>query len=385
LGLCWALAGFATPSEGGSISVTNLVTDDQSVNPAQLTDTFLKNAWGISHSAGSPFWVSDNGTGVTTLYSVNPNTNATTKVILGSPPDPSGGVVIPPPGSGTPTGQVFNTANATAFNKDLFLFVSEDGTISGWRGALGTTAEVLQTGLTANVYKGTTLDTTGGHSYLLSANFRAGTIDVLKGDTGAPDLAGRFTDPNTPSGYAPFNVQTLGDKIYVTYALQDSAKHDDDPGAGHGFVTAFDQQGVFLGRIGSMGTLNSPWGLAIAPSSFGDFAGDLLVGNFGDGMINVFNPNPATPGFLGQLTGADGKPIVIDGLWGLIPGNDGSGGSSQNIYFSAGPNGEANGLFGVLQSAQSTPEPSSMVLGLTAAGLLAGRWIWKNRRRPVTA
>lgn len=385
LGLCWAILGFVTTSKANSISVTNLVTNDQAANPAQITDTFLKNAWGISHSAGGPFWVSDNGTGVTTLYQVNPNTNATTKVILGATPDPSGGVVIPPIGSGTPTGQVFNTASATTFNGNLFLFVSEDGTISGWRGALGTNAERLQVGDPANVYKGTTLDTTGGNSYLLSANFRAGTIDVLKGNSGAPDLAGRFTDPNTPAGYAPFNVQTLNDKIYVTYALQDSAQHDDVAGAGHGFVSAFDLQGDFLGRIGSMGTLNSPWGLAIAPSSFGAFAGDLLVGNFGDGTISVFNPNPATPGFLGQLTGTDGRPIVIDGLWGLIPGNDGLGGSSQDIYFSAGPNGEANGLFGVLQSVSSTPEPSSMVLGLTAMGLLAGRWTWKHRLRTVIA
>jgi uncharacterized protein (TIGR03118 family) len=143
---------------------------------------------------------------------------------------------------GTPTGQVFNTANKTAFNGDLFLFVSEDGTISGWRGALGTKAEVLQTGDSANVYKGTTLDTTSGHSYLLSANFRAGTIDVLKGDTAAPDLAGKFLDPNTPAGYAPFNVQTLNDKIYVSYARQDSDQHDDSPGAGHGFEDAFDMQ-----------------------------------------------------------------------------------------------------------------------------------------------
>jgi uncharacterized protein (TIGR03118 family) len=384
LGLCWALSGFASTSRAGVFSVTNLVTDDQAVNPAQITDPFLKNAWGISRSAGGPFWVSDNATGVTTLYQVNPNTNATTKVILGTPPDPSGGVVIP--GSGTPTGQVFSTVSATgAFNGNLFLFVSEDGTISGWRGALGTKAEILQSADTGNVYKGTTLDTTGGHSYLLSANFRAGTIDVLKGDTGAPDLTGRFLDPNLPAGYAPFNVQTLGGNIYVAYALQDAAKHDDDPGAGHGFVTAFDPQGTLLGRIGTMGTLNSPWGLAIAPSSFGSFAGGLLVGNFGDGTINVFNPDPTTPGFLGQLSGIDGRPIVIDGLWGLIPGNDGNGGSSQNIYFSAGPNGEANGLFGVVQSVspQAVPEPSSLALGLAAAGLLAGRWTWKNHKRRV--
>jgi len=269
-------------------------------------------------------------------------------------------------------------------NSDLFLFVSEDGTISGWRGALGTTAEVLQLAQNTNVYKGTTLVSTGGHSYLLSANFRAGTIDVLKGEAGAPDLAGKFLDPNLPSGYAPFNIQVLGGRIYVTYALQDSAKHDDDPGAGHGFVTAFDTQGNFLGRIASMGTLNSPWGLAIAPTSFTSFASDVLVGNFGDGTISVFSANPATPGFLGQLPGTDGKPIVIDGLWGLILGNDGNGGSSQQIYFSAGPNGETNGLFGVLQSVQSVPEPSSMALELAAVVMLVGRWAWKNRRRPVT-
>jgi uncharacterized protein (TIGR03118 family) len=380
LGLCCAILGFANTARGDVISVTNLVTDDQAVNSAQITDPFLKNAWGISHSTASPFWVSDNGTGVATLYQVNPITNVTTKMILGSPPDPSGGVVIPPVGSGTPTGQVFNTANTTAFNSDLFLFVSEDGTISGWRSALGTTAEVFQLAQNTNVYKGTTLVSTGGHSYLLSANFRVGTIDVLKGDAGAPDLAGKFLDPALPSGYAPFDIQVLGGRIYVTYALQDSAKHDDDPGAGHGFVSAFDTQGNFLGRIASMGTLNSPWGLAIAPSSFKSFAGDLLVGNFGDGTISVFNPNPATPGFLGQLSGADGKPIVIDGLWGLIPGNDGNGGSSQKIYFSAGPNGETNGLFGVITASSATvPEPGTLLL--LGVGLAASLLQRKLRRQ----
>jgi uncharacterized protein (TIGR03118 family) len=382
LGLCCAILGSTDAARGDFISVVNLVTDDQTVNFAQTTDPFLKNAWGISHSASSPFWVSDNGTGVATLYQVNPTTNATTKVILGSPPDTSGGVVIPPVGSGTPTGQVFNTGGASAFNGDLFLFASEDGTISGWRASLGTTAEVFKVADNANVYKGTTLISTGGHSYLLSANFRAGTIDVLKGDNAAPDFAGKFLDPNLPAGYAPFNIQLLGGRIYVTYALQDAAKHDDDPGAGHGFVTAFDMQGNFLGRVASMGTLDSPWGLAIAPASFTGFAGDLLVGNFGDGMINAFSADPATAGFLGLLSGNDGKPIVIDGLWGLIPGNDGSGGSSQKIYFSAGPNGEMNGLFGVLQSVavSSVPEPSSLSLELAAVVLLVGLWAWKNRR-----
>jgi uncharacterized protein (TIGR03118 family) len=357
LGVCCAIFGFTAASHGQTFTVTNLVTNDQAAHPAQITDPFLKNAWGITRSTGSPFWVSDNGAGVTTLYNVNPNTNVTTKTVIGSPPDASGGVVIQPPGAGTPTGAVFNSAGAAAFNGDPFLFVSEDGTISGWRNALGTIAERFAVDDPANVYKGATLNTTGGHSYLLSANFHNGSIDVLKGDGLAPNLTGTFTDPNLPSGYAPFNIQTLGSRIYVSYALQDATGHDDVPGAGHGFVNAFDLQGNLLGRIGTMGSLDSPWGLAIAPSSFGSFAGDLLVGNFGDGKISAFSPDPASPAFLGQLSGAGGKPLVIDGLWGLIPGNDGNGGSSQNIYFTAGPDNEANGLFGVI-----IPEPTSLLI-----------------------
>jgi uncharacterized protein (TIGR03118 family) len=346
----------------------NLVTDDQGVNSALTTDMHLKNAWGISHSAGSPFWVSANGSGLSTLYAVSPQTNGTHKF----------GLEVVIPGDGTPTGQVFNTANASAFNKDLFLFVSEDGTISGWRGALGTNAEILQTGVPANVYKGVTLDTTGGHSYLLSANFRAGTIDVLKGDAAAPNLTGNFTDPNLPAGYAPFNIALINGRIYVSYAVQDPLKHKDVAAPGNGIVSAFDLNGNFLGPIGAHGTLDSPWGMTLAPSTFGKIAGDLLVGNFGDGTINVFSPDPLNPAFLGQLLGADGKPLSIDGLWGLIPGNDGAGGTSKALYFTAGPNSEANGLFGLLTP---VPEPASLVLGLISTGMVATYWKLKNRSR----
>src|SRR5262249_26501902 len=163
---------------------------------------------------------------------------------------------------------------------------------------------VLQVASSVNVYKGTTETTINGHSYLYAANFRAGTIDVLKGDPAAPDLAGKFTDPNLPSGYAPFNIQLLGGKLYVSYALQDADKKDDVRGPGHGFVSVFDTQGILIARLASRGTLNSPWGLAIAPSSFGQFAGDLLVGNFGDGRINAFDP--LTGVFFGQLLALDG-------------------------------------------------------------------------------
>ena len=222
--------------------VTNLVTDNQAVNPAQITDPNLVNAWGISHSGTSPFWVSDNGTGLSTLYSVNPTTNATAIVPLV--------VSIPPVPGGTPTGQVFNDQNATgAFNKDLFLFVSEDGTISGWRGALGTTAEILQSSSTDNVYKGTTLDTTGT---LLSSvgEFPLGHYRRTQGRRRRPRPCRQVHRPRPSLRFRAFNIQKLGNKIYVTYALQDGAKHDDVAGPGNGFVSAFDLNGNFLGRVG---------------------------------------------------------------------------------------------------------------------------------------
>ena len=346
------LAGLASPASGFLFSVTNLVTNDQAINPAQIADPSLVNAWGISHSAGSPFWVSDNGTGVSTLYTVNPATQVTSK----------NGLTVTIPGDGSVTGQAFS-AVAGQFNGDTFLFVSEDGTISSWRGALGTTAETLLPGSAANVYKGTAQANIGGSVYLYSANFKAGTVDVSKGAAGDPNLTGNFIDPTLPSGFAPFGIANLGGTIYVTYAKQDATRHDDVAGAGNGYVSAFDLQGKFLGRVGSQGTLNSPWGLALAPSSFGTFAGDLLVGNFGDGTINVFDT--MTDSFLGQLAGADKNPLMIDGLWGLITGNGGSGGSAQDIYFSAGPNGESAGLFGVIAA---IPEPGTLALMALALG-----------------
>jgi uncharacterized protein (TIGR03118 family) len=358
----------------GGFLITNLVTDDQAANPAKITDPVipgqpsgLVNAWGISYDGTGPFWVSSNGGGVSNSYSVDPSNDTTSKLNLT--------VVIP--GDRSVTGQVFN--GTSAFNGDRFLFVNEDGTVSGWRGALGTNAEVLQTGLD-QVYKGAALATIGGNTYLYAANFHSGAIDVLKGTPGAPNLTGNFTDPNLPAGYAPFNIQLLGDKLYVTYAKQGSGK-DEQAGPGLGIVSVFDTQGSFISRIASTGgPLNAPWGLAIAPGSFGSFAGDLLVGNFGDGTINAFNL--ANKSFDGQLPGLDGKPLSIDGLWGLIPGNGGAGGSTDRIYFSAGPGDETHGLFG---SISSVPEPSSVLLGLIAIALVAAGTPWRARRAPRAA
>ena len=343
------------------VNVTNLVSDDQTANPAKLTDAGLLNAWGVSYGPTSPFWVSSNGAGTSVLYGVD-SAQTPTKV----------GLTVTIPGDGSVTGQVFN--GGTSFGSDRFLFVSEDGTVSGWRGALGTTAETLQTALPANVYKGAAFAEISGAGYLYAANFRAGTIDVLKGQSGAPDLLAKFTDPNLPGGYAPFNIQNLGGTMYVAYAQQDAAKFEEVTGAGKGFVSAFDLQGNFIARIASQGALDAPWGLAIAPSSFGAFAGKLLVGNFGDGLINVFDPTTQT--FLGQLEASDGSPLAIDGLWALTPGNSatgGSAGSSERIYFTAGPDDEEHGVFGVLTP---VPEPSSALLlfaGLAGVGLLVRR------------
>jgi len=344
----------------------NLVTDDQGANPAKLQDPNLVNAWGVSFSPTSPFWVSDNGSGVSTLYSVNPATDVPTKVAL-TVTIPT----VPPLVKGTPTGQAFNTmAAASAFHGDNFLFVSEDGTISGWRSALGTTAEVLQTADPANVYKGAAMAGTGGHGYLYAANFASGKIDVVKGDAAAPNLTGSFTDPNLPAGYAPFNIRDLGGTLYVTYALQGGGI-DDAPGLGHGVVDAYDLQGNLIRRIATQGTLNSPWGLEIAPASFGALAGDLLVGNFGDGTINAYNLNGDI--FDGQLQGASG-PLSIDGLWGLAVGNNNGAGSSDELYFTAGPDDESHGLLGLVQE---VPDGGSSLLLLGAAigalAVVAGR------------
>lgn len=333
--------------------VTNLVSDQP--GKAQITDPSLVNAWGISSSGSSPFWVSDNGTGVSTLYKVVGG--VVTKVSL----------TVAIPGNGSVTGQIFNAgAGGGAFNGDNFLFASEDGTVSGWRGALGTAAETLMPGSAANVYKGLAYGQTGGSSYVYAANFRAGSIDVLKGNGAAPSLTGAFVDPNLPAGYAPFNIQNINGTLYVAYAEQDATKHDEIAGAGKGFVSTFDLNGNFLGRLVSGGALDAPWGLAIAPSTWGDLAGNLLVGDFGDGMINRYDPTTGI--LLGALLGPNGTPLAIDGLWGLQFGNGGNGGDVNKLYFSAGPNDEAHGLFGAIAP---VPEPGTWLLMAGGFGLIA--------------
>ena len=321
---------------------TNLVSDLPGV--AANTDPNLANPWGISFGPASPFWVSDNKTGVSTLY----NGQGQIVPLVVTVPPPAGGV---PPSA--PTGQVFN--GGTGFNVGLnqparFIFATEDGTISGWNSGTNAVLMVDHSAVFA-VYKGLAIGNNGTGDFLYAANFNAGTIEVFNSSFAPTTLAGNFTDPNIPSGYAPFNIQNLGGKLYVTYALQDAAKHDDVPGPAHGFVDVFDLNGNLLRRLVSGGLLNSPWGVALAPGNFGAFSNSLLVGNFGDGKINAFDPT--TGNFLGTMVDKNGNPIINAGLWGLQFGNGGAGGDSDKLYFTAGIPGpgllEDHGLFGSLQ------------------------------------
>jgi uncharacterized protein (TIGR03118 family) len=239
-----------------------------------------------------------------------------------------------------------------------FLFATEDGTISGWNPSAGSQSIIAvdesqdpadgseALGLGA-VYKGLTIADTQEGPMLYAANFRHGTVDVFDQNF---NQVNSFTDPNVPSGFAPFNVQVLDNKLFVTFAQQNDVKHDDVAGPGNGFVDEFSLSGQLLDRVASGGPLNSPWGMALAPDNFGKFAGDLLVGNFGDGTIDAFDPKNFQ--FEGQLLGSDGKPIVIQDLWSLTPGNAGAAGNPNTLFFTAGLQDEQNGLFGSL-----TPNP----------------------------
>jgi uncharacterized protein (TIGR03118 family) len=341
----------------------NLVSDIPGL--AGVTDPNLVNPWGLVSSGTSPWWVADNGTSLSTLY----NGSGTKQ-----------GLVVSISGD-DPTGIVFN--NTTGFTlptggKSLFIFASETGNITAWNGAQGTTA-VNVASLAGAAFKGLAIGTTSSSaSFLYATDFTQGKVQVYNSSFAPTTVSGGFTDPNLPSGYAPFGVQNIGGKIYVTYAQQSGVPGDIDEvdGAGKGVVDVYDANGNFLQRVASGGTLNAPWGLALAPSNFGQFSNDLLVGNFGDGTINAFDPGN-NYAFEGQLLDLQGDPISIDGLWALDFGNGGSAGLTDSLYFTAGLNGESDGLFGLLH----VPEP--LTLSLFGAGL-AGMIAMRRRKQKIT-
>ncbi|HWY61359.1 MAG TPA: TIGR03118 family protein [Rhizomicrobium sp.] len=360
----WALVSGAAalllsgaPAFAGIVQ-TNLVSDIPGL--AVVTDPALVNPWGMTSSTTSPWWISDNGAGVSTLY--NGNTGAKSALAPTIPPELGG---TPP---SAPTGVVFNSTTGFILSngtKASFLFSTENGTIAGWNSAAGTTAiGMADLSSQDSVFKGLAIGSVGSANYLYATDFANGAVHVFNTTFGTATLGGNFTDPGLPSGYAPFGIQNLGGKLYVTYAEQGSGGNEAH-GLGLGYVDVFDTNGNFLSRVASGGTLDAPWGLAIAPSSFMDYGNDLLVGNFGDGRINAYDPTSFA--YLGQLLDSHGNPISIDGLWGLGFGNGASGGPTNTLFFTAGLDEENHGLFGALTS---VPEPATWAMFLVGFGAI---------------
>ncbi len=323
---------------------TNLVSDG--LVSAATTDKNLVNPWGMVAFPGAPFWIADNGAGVSTLYDGAGVPQRPPKPLVVTIPPPEGS---PPGTTAAPTGIVWNP-NSMEFvigpqGATLFIFATEDGTISAWNPSVSLKNAQLEVdnsnGGSGAVYKGLALATNSMGVFLYATNFRAGTIDVFNSKFAAAKLSGSFKDPTIPPGYAPFGIALIDGNLFVTYALQDSAKHDDVAGQGHGFVNVFDTDGHLITRFASRGPLNSPWGMARAPLNFGAASGRILIGNFGDGHISSFSSGG---GFRGQLHDAYGHAIHIDGLWSVSFAR-GMGGTPNFLYFTAGLNHESDGLF----------------------------------------
>ena len=374
-----ALTAGQARAAGPGYTQNNLVSDIPGL--AAFTDPTLLNPWGIAFFPavpeisfpGSPFWVNDNNAGLSALYFGS-------NFGLGFPVPGLPNVTIPSPISptgGTPTGIVANltlfTATPAFFIPVLgpadFIFSTEDGTIEAWNGlgpdpdldfppSMGFTSDdaviVVPNPSFPNggaVYKGLALGLdSGGNPLLYATNFRTGNIDVFDTNFAPATVAGSFTDPNVQHGYAPFGIQNINGHLWVTYAMQDKARHDPVNKPAHGFVSVFDTDGNLLNHFAQHGHLSSPWGVALAPASFGQFANDILIGNFGDGRINAYDP--ASGHWLGMVSDSRGKPLVNDGLWSLTfsggPGRTAVGAPPDTLYFSAGLNDEADGLFGTI-------------------------------------
>ncbi len=320
-------------------NVTNLVSDGAVSTVA--TDPALVNGWGLSASPTSPWWVSDNGTNSSTLYNGAGTKSSTVVTVAGGPT----GTVA------NPSTTDFAISNGTVTAVSRFLFATEAGTILGWAPTVNATNAVIavDNSATGAVYKGLAVL----NDRLYATDFHNDKVDVFDANFKPVTLANGFQDAKIPKGWAPFGIQALNGNIFVTYALQDQAKHDDVAGGGLGYVDEYSPDGVLLASVASKGKknapLNAPWGLAMAPASYGVYGGDLLVGNFGSGRIDAYQPvSPTHFAYKGQLRAATGAPVTLDGLWAIAFGNDSAAGPSTQLYFAAGPTGEKHGLFGFI-------------------------------------
>jgi uncharacterized protein (TIGR03118 family) len=332
----------ATAANTNVYTVHNLVSDGAVT--ADRTDPNLVNGWGLTSGPMTPWWVADNGTDRSTLYRGD-------------------GTIVPLVVSvdGGPTGAVFNNTpdfvvtDGTSSGAARFIFASEDGKIRGWNPIVPASSTVAQVGADRSgvgaIYKGLTLASTAAGNFLYAADFHNARVDMFDGTFQVVTPAGAFVDPGIPAGYAPFGIQNLGGRIFVTYAKQDAAAEDEIAGQGRGFVSVFSTSGDFLERVATHGQLNAPWGLAFAPAGFGKFSGDLLVGNFGNGRINAYEPQPdGTFELVGPLRGHNHRPLAIDGLWGIGFGNGNAAGPTTTLFFAAGPDDEEHGLFGKIEA-----------------------------------
>lgn len=358
-----AMALTVSTARATVFSQTNLVSDVPGL--AAITDPKLKNPWGVSFSPTSPFWISDQGTNTSTLYSVNGTGISKTALEVGVPTTLAG-----PQG---PTGQVNNNTSSFLVNTApaSFIFANLNGTISAWNGSAGTTAQVKATTPGA-VYTGLAIGSNASGPLLYAANGAQNRIDVFNGSFAAVNLgANAFVnlDPRLV-GLVPFNVAKINDRIYVTYAAPGRASQISAP-EGSGAVAIFDTSGNLIRTLIIGGELASPWGITLAPTGFGDFGGDLLVGNFSFAVSEINAFDPVTGAFLGVVSNSAGNPIINSGLWAITFGNGANGGDRNTLYFTAGINDEANGLFGSLAA---VPEPGTVVLlGAGLAGLLFAR------------
>jgi len=349
LALVLTIVLLSSPSlyaDNSSYQRHNLVSDG--AIQADHTDPKLVNAWGIAFNPNGFAWVADNGTGTATLYDGLGNKQSLEVTI----PPPAGS---PAGTTAAPTGIVFNSSSDFVVTENsksgpsAFIFATEDGTISGWNPSVDATNAVLAVDNSSSgaIYKGIAIAANGTGHFLYATDFHNDKIDVFDKDFKAAALPCSFADPKISAGFAPFGIQNINGNLYVTYAKQDAERVDDVAGKGLGFVDVYDANGCLIRRLVTRGQLNAPWGIALAPADFGKFSNNLLVGNFGDGMINAFDLRSGN--FRGALR-KGGHPIVIDGLWGIAFGNGVDNQPVNSLFFTAGPNDESDGLFGTVEA-----------------------------------
>jgi uncharacterized protein (TIGR03118 family) len=351
-------AGHGVPPAAAGFTDTALVSSGKTVTAAAKTiDANLQNPWGLAVGPNMPFWIADNNNNLSTLYSgIGANE---TQSVTGSP---NMGVVFPASAAGepaNPTGQVYNGDGGFLIPTNqgqesaLFIFDGESGTIVAWASDSGATAftaydDGVTSGANHAVYKGLAIAMVDNATFLYATDLHNNKVDVFDTHFAKPAaMQGKFIDPNIPAGFAPFGIQALNGNLYVTFAQQDAAKHDETTGAGLGYVDVFDFSGNLVSRFASGGPLNAPWGIAIAPIGFGSLQGNVLIGNLGDGTINIFAPNgTALANFEGPMMSTSGQPIALPGLWSLVFGNGDADKPVTTLFYTAGLADQTDGIFG---------------------------------------